>query len=376
MSLMLRSLTLCFCAAALVSTQALAIETSAKQAFLMDADTHAVLLNKEGDVQMHPSSMSKMMTIYILFSRMKEGRVKLDSRFTVSEKAWRMQGSKTFVALGGEISVEELIHGIIVQSGNDACIVVAEGISGSEEAFVKEMNDTAKALGMTASHFVNATGMPDDAHQVTARDLAILAEHLVEDFPEYYSYFAVPEYTFNRIRQFNRNRLLGTLGVDGLKTGHTEAGGYGITLSAAQNDRRLVLVINGLTSDKERIEEGDKLLRWGFREFENITLLRKGQPVAQADVWYGAKPSVSLISAEDIRATLPAGRRSQVKFTVRYVAPLPSPVEQGAHVADLVINVPDSESQVVPLLAEESVESLSGIRRLVANIRYSLTGKP
>lgn len=366
----------CFLLTFVIAAPAWAIETAAKQAFLIDATTQAVLLNKDGDVQMHPSSMTKMMTIYILFSRMKEGRVKLDSKFAVSERAWRMQGSKTFVALGSEISVEDLIHGIVIQSGNDACIVVAEGISGSEEAFVQEMNDTAQKIGMTGTHFINAHGMPDDTHMTTARDLAILAQHIISDFPEYYHYFSQPEYTYNNIRQYNRNRLLGTLGVDGLKTGHTEAGGYGIVLSALQGERRLILVVNGMKSEKERAEEGDKLLRWGFREFVNKTLVRKGQSVAEAEIWYGRQATVPLVAQHDLTVTLPAGAAANTAFTLKYNGPLPAPVAQGAHVADLVISSPGAEPQVVPLVAAQDVPALSGVGRLLANLRYYLQGKP
>ncbi|NBO18877.1 MAG: D-alanyl-D-alanine carboxypeptidase [Proteobacteria bacterium] len=367
---------LCFLLSFLLAAPAWAIETAAKQAFLIDAGTQAVLMNKEGDAQMHPSSMTKMMTIYILFSRMKEGRVKLDSKFAVSEKAWRMQGSKTFVGLGSEIAVADLIPGIVIQSGNDACIVVAEGISGSEEAFVQEMNDTAQKIGMTGTHFVNSHGMPEDTHMTTARDLATLAQHLIHDFPEYYHYFSQPEYTYNNIRQYNRNRLLGTLGVDGLKTGHTEAGGYGITLSAQQDDRRLVLVINGMANEKERAEEGDKLLRWGFREFVNKTLVRQGQSVAEADVWYGKQATVPLVASHDLVVTMPAGSAANVSFTLKYNGPLPAPVAQGAHVADLVISAPGTEPQVVPLHAAQDVPALSGIGRMLANLRYYIQGKP
>lgn len=370
---MLRKLrgAICFLLASAVAGQALAIETTAKQAFLIDAGTHAVLMNKEGEVKMHPSSMTKLMTIYILFSRMKEGRVKLDSRFAVSERAWRMQGSKTFVALGSDVSVEDLIHGIIIQSGNDACIVVAEGISGSEDAFVKEMNETAAKLGMTQTHFINSHGMPDDTHQTTAKDLAILSEHLIKDFPEYYHYFSMPEYTYNNIRQYNRNRLLGTLGVDGLKTGHTEAGGYGIALSANQDGRRLILVINGTGSDNERVEEGDKLLRWAFREFVNKTLVSAGQEVAKADVWFGTQAQVALVADKDLTITLPAGAQSQVKYVLSYTGPLQAPVAKGAHVADLVITT-GAGRQVVELQAAEDVAALSAFGRLAANLRLML----
>ena len=360
------------------TSSAYAIETSAKQAYLVDLSTHSVLMNKDGDVAMHPSSMSKLMTIYILFSRLKEGRVKLDSKFTVSEKAWRTQGSKTFVGIGSEMVVEDLIHGIIIQSGNDACIVVAEGIAGSEEAFVKEMNETAKTLGLEHSHFMNATGLPDDQHLMSAHDLAILAEHLIKDFPEYYHYFSIREYTYNNIKQENRNRLLGrNIGVDGLKTGHTDAGGYGITLSAQQGDRRLILIINGTESDNDRVEEGDKLLRWGFREFENKTLAHKGQKIADADVWFGKQDTVPLVAADNMIITLPAGAAgtSGITFTLKYTGPLAAPIAKDAHVADLIIKVPGSEPHVIPLLAGEDVEKLSGFSRVVRAAKYHLLGK-
>ena len=373
----MKKIILCLLAFSMFSSSAaMAIETSAKQAFMIDATTHSILLNKDGDVAMHPSSMSKLMTIYILFSRLKAGRVKLDSKFTVSEKAWRTQGSKTFVGIGSEMMVEDLIHGIIIQSGNDACIVVAEGISGSEEAFVKEMNETAKTLGMTQSHFMNATGLPDDNHLMSAHDLATLAGHLISDFPEYYHYFSIREYTYNNITQQNRNRLLGSnIGVDGLKTGHTDAGGYGITLSAQQGDRRLILVINGTESDNARMQEGDTLMRWGFREFENKTLVHKGQNIADGDVWFGKQPSVPLIADGDVVITLPAGEKKEVSFTLKYVGPIPAPITKGTHVADLVVKIPGNEPRIVPLLAGDDVEKLSGFPRMAAVISHFIHNK-
>lgn len=353
--------------------QVLAIETTAKQAFLIDAATHSVLLNKDGDVQMHPSSMSKLMTIYILFNRLKEGRVKLDDAFPISEKAWRTQGSKTFVRVGETIKVEDLIHGIIIQSGNDACVVVAEAISGSEEAFAEEMNKTAKEIGLVKSHFVNATGLPDDNHLMSARDLATLAERLQKDFPEYYNYFSIREYTYNNITQHNRNRLLGGgIGVDGLKTGHTDAGGYGITLSAKQGERRLILVINGLESDNKRVEEGDRLLRWAFREFENKSLVKKGDKVAEAKVWMGKQDIVPLVAGDDLVVTLPAAAsaKEKITFTLKYNSPIPAPVAVGAHLADLHISSPDIGEQIVPLYAAEAVEKRSFFGRVAAAFSY------
>lgn len=353
---------------------ALAIETAAQQAFLIDMTTHSVLMNKDGDVQMHPSSMSKLMTMYILFDRLKSGRVKLTDKFPISEKAWRTQGSKTFVAVGQEISVEELIHGIVIQSGNDACIVVAEGLSGSEDAFAKEMNRMGEKLGLKKSHFVNATGMPDDGHLMSARDLATLAEHIITDFPEYYHYFSQQEYTYNNITQHNRNRLLGsTIGVDGLKTGHTEAGGFGITLSAQQNGRRLILVINGMKSDNERVAEGDKLMRWGFREFENKQIVRKGVKVDDADVWFGREDKVPLVTEQDVLVTMPISQEGGVTYTLKYNSPIPAPVEKGVHIADLVIGIPGEEAHTVPLVAGESIDKLSGIGRMIAVLRHRLS---
>jgi D-alanyl-D-alanine carboxypeptidase (penicillin-binding protein 5/6) len=352
---------------------ALAIDTVAKQAFMIDATTHAVILNKDGDVAMHPSSMSKLMTIYILFSRMKEGRVKRDSKFTVSEKAWRTQGSKTFVGIGSQIAVDDLIHGIIIQSGNDACIVVAEGISGNEEAFVHEMNQVAQKIGLKNSHFTNVTGLPDDNHLMTARDIATLSERIITDFPEYYFYFSLRGYTYNNITQQNRNRLLSRdIGVDGLKTGHTDAGGYGIALSAKQDDRRFILVINGMESDDQRMEEGDKLLRWGFREFVNKTLVHKGQTVAAADVWFGKSETVPLVADSDVTLTLPAGADSGTKFILKYNGPIAAPVDKGAHIADLEVRTPGSDPQTVPLVAGDDVGKLSGFGRAAAVLRYYL----
>jgi len=352
------------------------LETMAKHAYLIDMNTHTVLLSKDATLPMAPSSMSKLMTTYVLFQRMKAGRIKPTDMFTISEKAWRTQGSKSFVPIGQQISVEDLIHGIIVQSGNDACIVVAENVSGSEEAFVKELNRVAAEIGLEHSHFMNATGLPEDGHVMSAHDLALLAERLLLDFPEYYHYFSIPEYTYNNIRQQNRNRLLiRGIGVDGLKTGHAEEAGYGITLSAKQGDRRLILVLNGLPDDKARVEEGDKILRYGFREFENKTLLKKGQEVGQAEVWFGAKAQVPLITAEEMVATLPiTPQPKKVSMVLKYNAPLPAPIEAGTHVADLVVTLPGQEPRTIALNTAARVERANFTNRILAVIRHYTGG--
>ncbi|MGE3714438.1 MAG: D-alanyl-D-alanine carboxypeptidase family protein [Alphaproteobacteria bacterium] len=373
---MIKKLITTFVCALALCHGAFAIETAAKQAIMVDADTGAVLLNKQADEPMHPSSMSKLMTVYVAFHRLKEGRLNLTDTLPVSEKAWRKQGSKTFVRLGENISVDDLLHGIIVQSGNDACIVLAEGISGSEESFAQEMNRLGKEIGLTHSHFVNATGWPDDNHLMTARDLATLSIHLINDFPEYYPLFAIPQFKYSDITQHNRNPLLGSsLGVDGLKTGHTEAGGYGIALSARQDNRRLVLVINGLSSEKERAEEGKQLLAYGFREFTNRTLLKKGQQVAEADVWFGSEKTVPLVASQDLVTTLPAGDKPDVTFTLKYISPVPAPVTKGAHVADLHIASAGQEAVVVPLHAANDVAKLTGFSKIQAVVKHTLLGK-
>ncbi|MCE2926843.1 MAG: D-alanyl-D-alanine carboxypeptidase [Rickettsiales bacterium] len=357
------------------SSTAHAIETSAKHAYLIDATTGTVLLNKDGEVAMPPSSMSKLMTAYVLFSRLKEGRVKLTDEFTVSEKAWRTQGSKTFVHVGDKVPVETLIRGIIVQSGNDACVTVAENISGSEEAFAAEMNRIGKEIGLTGSNFVNSTGWPDEGHVMTARDLAHLASRLIMDFPEYYHYYSEREFTYNKITQQNRNRLLASdIGVDGLKTGHTEVAGYGITLSAKKGERRVILTVNGLESDNARVEEGDRLLRWALREFENKKLLSAGQKLDDAPVWFGTSQTVSLVANDDVLMTLPVSAASNLTMTLKYNSPIAAPIVKGTHVADVIVSAPGLEPQTIQIVAGEDVSKLSGIAYWWAKIRYQITG--
>lgn len=362
----------------LLPLPAFALETSAKQALLLDYDTGQVLLEKDSVAPVPPSSMSKLMTVYLLFERLKQGRIQLTDTLPVSEKAWRMQGSKMFVHVGDAVAVEDLLRGIIVQSGNDACVVVAEGLSGGEEAFAEAMNAKAGELGLNASHFVNATGWPDEGHVMSARDLATLAIRLMRDFPEHYHYFSETSFTYNNITQPNRDRLLTRgIGVDGLKTGHTDIGGYGITLSAkdAATGRRVVLVINGLDSDNARVEEGEKLIRYGLREFENRTLLRAGEKAGEAKVWFGNAPAVPLTTEQDIAVTLPVGAK-EAEYTLVYESPLPAPVAKGEQVAELIIRQPGLPERTVQLVALEDVEKLGGLRKAWAVAKYYVLGRP
>jgi D-alanyl-D-alanine carboxypeptidase (penicillin-binding protein 5/6) len=351
------------------------IETSAKRAIMIDSDTGAVLLAKNADERMAPSSMSKMLTLYILFQRLKENRIKLDDTLAVSERAWRTGGSKMFVKVGTRVRVDDLIQGIAVQSGNDACVVVAEGLSGSEPAFAEEMNRVAKEIGLADSHFVDASGLPDPAQYMTARDLAVLARRLIHDFPEQYHYFSDIYFTYGGIKQGNRNPLLyKSVNVDGLKTGHTDAGGYGLTASALRDGRRLILVLNGMASVNERSRESEKLLDWGYREWGNYALFKAGDKVGDADVWLGVQPSVPLAIERALVATLPRLARERMKVTLGYDGPVPAPVVKGAVVGKVTVEAPDVPTIELPVLAAEAVERLGPMGRIAAALRSLVWG--
>ena len=358
-----------------------AIETIAREAILMDMTTGEVLFEKNADEPMAPASMSKMMTAYMVFERLRDERLSLDDTFYVSETAWRKGGAKSgsstmFLEPGTRVRAEDLIRGIIVQSGNDASIVIAEVLASSEEAFALEMNRRAQELGLRNSTFKNATGWPDPGHVTTARDLAILAIRTIEDFPEYYHYYMEKEFTYNGIRQINRNPLIyKDIGVDGLKTGHTADSGYGLAASAKRSDRRLILVVNGLLSRKARGREPERLLEWGFREFNNYTLFEAGDTVSEADVWLGRDTFVPLLIEEDLVITLARKARLGMKVTVEYEGPKPAPIAKGDRLAKLVVTVPEREPLEVPLVAGADVERLSLFGRLGAALSYILWGQ-
>ena len=358
-----------------LSVGAQEIETPAKQAYILDAQTGTVLLDKDADSLMPPASMSKLMTAYMIFQRLKDGRLTLEDEFLVSEKAWRKGGSKMFVEVGSRVSVEDLLRGIIVQSGNDACIVVAEGIAGSEEAFAEMMTETARKIGLEKSVFRNATGWPDEDHVMTARELAVLAERIIADFPEYYHYYAETSFTYNEIRQGNRNPLLYTMpGADGLKTGHTEASGYGLTASAKRDGRRIILVVNGLPSMNARSQESGRLMDWAFREFEALSLFKAGETVEQAEIWMGDTHTVPLVSVEDIIITVPkAARRSMVVSAV-YDGPVAAPVKQGDRIATLRVALPNGTTMDYPLQAGADVEELGLFGRMLAAAQHLAFG--
>ncbi len=360
--------------------QAQAIESIAKQAILIDMATGAVLFGKNADMPMPPSSMSKMMTVYILFERLRDGSLSMDDTFTVSENAWRKGGAKSggstmFLEPGTKVRVEDLIRGIIVQSGNDACIVAAEGLASSEEAFAEEMTVRGRELGLKNSVFKNSTGWPDPEHLTTARDLALLARRTIEDFPEYYHYYKEKEFTYNAIRQINRNPLLyRDVNADGLKTGHTVEAGYGLTVSATKGNRRLILVVNGLASKKDRRREPDRLLAWGFREFNNYKLFSAGDEVTKADVWLGKEAEVALIIEKEMLITLSRKARRKMKVSVHFENPIPAPIAKGQKVAKLVLTAPEYDPIEVPLLASRQVERLGLLGRLGTALKAIIWG--
>ncbi len=351
------------------------IETEARNAFIVDMKTGAVLLDKGADERIAPASMSKMMFYYTVFTYLKAGKASLTDMLPVSEKAWRTGGSKMFVPLGGRVSIEDLLRGVIVDSGNDACIVLAEGLAGSEEAFVEQENELAKKIGLTGSHFANVTGLPDPNHYMTARDLAILAKHIITDFPEYYKFESEKEFTYNGIKQGNRNPLLyKDLGADGLKTGHTEEAGYCLTASAVRDNHRIIMVLAGMPTMKSRITESEKLLEWAFREFGGYTLFKAGDTVDEAEVWLGKEAKVPLTVTSDAVVVIPRRTRKEMKVTVDYDRPIKAPVAKGQTVGKLVVSVPGMAPTEFPLVAAADVDRLGAMGRVWAALSYLVFG--
>lgn len=354
---------------------AASFDTAARQAFLIDLSTDTVLLDKNSDTRMPPASMSKLMTAYLVFERLKNGSVSLDDEFPISRKASKKGGSKMFLSEGARAKLGDLIRGIVIQSGNDACIVVAEGLAGSEEAFAKLMNAKAKELGLKGSNFRNATGWPDDDHYMTAQDLATVARRLLEDFPEYYHYYSEPSFKYSGIKQNNRNPVLrGVEGADGLKTGYTDASGYGLTASAERDGRRLIMVLNGLESSKDRASEAERLLNWGFSAFGSYKLLRAGETVETATIWLGEKDTAALVVEKDLEVTLPRGAREAMKVEIRYDGPAKAPVYKGERLGSVIVTAPGVEPIVRPLFLGETVERLGPIGRVVETLGAFVEG--
>lgn len=355
-------------------------DSKAKFAVLMDYETGSILYNKNGDDRLEPASMAKLMTLAVVFTYLQQNKLKLDDEFFISEHAWRdggaSSGSSTmFAVLGSKVRVEDLIKGVVVQSGNDAAIALAEGIGGSEQTFSKIENQLAKQIGLTGSNFPNATGLPDPDMYSTAHDLATLSRYIIKTFPQFYPIFSMPEFTWNKIRQPNRNSLLEVgIGVDGLKTGHTEESGFGEVVSAPNDGRRLIAVLQGLTSMKERAEEARKLIIWGMHGFELIPVYPEGKVVAYASVYGGAKSSVGLVGKGKIDLFVPKGSADCPTATVTYKGPLRPPVEAGQQVAIFHIFCAGKEVQQAPLYAAETIAQGDLLRRSADAAKQLLLG--
>ncbi len=349
--------------------------TIAPSAILVDGTTGTVLLEKNADEPLPPASMSKLMTVLMVFERLKAGVLSMDQTLPVSRKAWKMGGSKTFVRVNRRVSVGDLLRGVIVQSGNDASVVLAEGISGSEDAFAAAMTARARELGLASASFRNATGWPHPEHVISVRDLARLAQILVTEFPEYYRMFAEREFEFSRIKQRNRNPLLGRVpGADGLKTGHTNVSGYGLTASAKRDGRRLYLVLNGLTNPRARARESERLIEWGFREFAAYPLFKKGETVEKAAVWLGSLDQVPLVPDRDVVLSVKRQARAGLKASVTWTGPIIAPVAEGRQLATLRLEGPGIRPVEHPLYAGVNVERIGFFGRIFERVRAMVFG--
>ncbi|WP_372838879.1 D-alanyl-D-alanine carboxypeptidase family protein [Phaeovulum sp.] len=357
----LRTLLTAFVAALIAATPVRAFETAARAAWVYDFASDTVLLEKNADAPMPPASMSKLMTLYMLYEALRDGRVSLDTRFAVSTRAKSMGGSTMFLNESDRPTVEELIHGIIINSGNDACVVVAEGLAGSEDSFAAQMTERARSLGMMNSTFANASGWPDPMQLMSMRDLGELARRIIVEFPEYYPVFAETEYNYkdrSEANKNNRNPLLGMgIGADGMKTGHTQEAGYGLVGSVMQGERRIVFVISGLDSEADRAREAEQISAWAFRQFLLKTLFAKDAPVASAPVWLGAESEVSLVAAQELRTLVPAVPAAEgITAEAIFDAPITAPIAAGQVLGELVIEVPGiAGTKRVPLIAANEV---------------------
>ena len=355
------------------------IDTSAEFAYVTDFASGKVLMDKDPDSPMKPASMAKIMTVYVAFQRIADGSLSLDDTFLISEKAWRKGGSKTFVEVGKQVAVRDLLMGVVVQSGNDAAIAIAEGISGTESGFAEEMNYVARQLGMTNTVFKNATGWPDPDQVTTARDLNILATALIrdfpsQDFPDLYPMFAEKTFTYNGIKQGNRNPLVyGTQGADGLKTGHTEESGYGLVGSAMREGQRVVMVLNGMTSMKQRSSESRRLMDLMFREFRQYRFFDKGQAVDRAAVWLGNEPRVDLVLEEPLHLVLSRTDRRRMKMSVQWNDPVPAPVTAGQKIGTLTLDFPD-RTMSYDLTAAKDVAELGMFDRVGEALKFLIFG--
>lgn len=360
-------------AALMLATAPLAaFDTQARAAFVLDEKTGTVLLSKNADTPLPPASMSKLMTLYVAFEAVRDGRLSLNEELPVSAHANSFGGSTLFLRTGERVSVEELLRGIIVLSGNDACVVIAEALSpdGTEAGFAEMMTQRAQQMGMTNSNFKNSSGWPAEGHEMSVRDLTLLAQRIIEDFPEFYQMFAETEFLFDEAEssnRFNRNPLV-TLGIgaDGLKTGHTQEAGYGLVGSAKQGDRRVIFTITGLDTAPTRAREAEAIVNWAFRQFAEQTVTRAGDVIAQADVWMGARDTVGLVADQDLTILLPNTPGREVTAEVVYTGPIEAPIAEGRQLAELIIRPEDLPEHRIPLYAAHEVTASGFVARMIS----------
>ena len=351
----------------------LSFDTSAKNVLLMDFDTNQVLFSKHADKKIYPASMSKLMTLYILFDSLDKGIVSLEDKFSVSRNAYQKEGSTIYAELETEISVENLIKGIVVSSGNDACVIVAEALSGSEESFAQQMNYYALEMGLNDSNFKNSSGLHDIDHFTTAEDLVRLAKFIITDFPEYYNFFSNRSFTWNNITQYNRNNILKSdLGVDGLKTGYTSTSGFGIIVSSKKNDRRLIGVVTGLDTVDERTTEITRLINYGHRGFKGYSIFKGNQIIDFAKVWKGKKDNLPLIVDNDLDLLLDIPGRRGIRVEYKYSEPLYAPVIKGDVVGSMEIVIPGRKNIEINLLAGENINKVNFFSSLIKSFDYFL----
>ena len=355
-----------------------AFETAARAAVIIDYRTGAILFEKNADERMPPASMSKLMTAYMVFDQLKSGRLKLGDEVLVSARAWKMGGSQMFLEVGERVKVEDLIRGVIIQSGNDACVTLAEAIAGSEEEFARQMNEKAAELGLFGSSFANATGLDAPSHLMTVRDLSTLARRIISEFPEYFRFYAEREYEYAGIKQPNRNPLLqaGVPGVDGMKTGFTNGSGYGLVATAQRDDRRIIAVMAGLASAGQRRMEGERLLEYGFREFQEYRVFEPGAVVAQAGVWLGVGPTVPLTVDKVAALTLSREARRGLVVKLSYASPVAAPIVKGQGLGQIEVTAPGAVPVVLPLVAAEDVAGAGALGRATSALGYLIWGAP
>ena len=349
--------------------------SKAKYATVVDLDTGAVLYSKNATSKIYPASMSKLMTLYILFEEIQNGALSLDTNLNVSKKAWKKGGSKMFLEPGKKVTVRDILKGIIVQSGNDACIVVAENISGDEDSFADLMNEKAQELNLQFSNFTNSTGWPDENHYMTVSDLAILSTKIIKDFPEFFHLFKEKNFTYNEISQNNRNPLLFSYKyADGLKTGYTEASGYSLAATALKNNRRLVLVVSGLNNEKERKEETQKLFEWAYKNFINIKLFNKNEVIQQADVWIGKKAITDLYSNTDVLFTIKKANKKKFNAKVIFNNPIVAPINKNTSYGKLIITDTIEGTIEYPLFSKEEIDKAGFFKKITTAFSYLIFG--